>query len=282
MNTAVFQTRLHSSIRTATIVLLASAATLWLSAASATAQVNPPPFSDNLKVLVNGLPMVDFTISEADEGIPFVYTVPRTIIELTEPGTAGQIQISDRLVIESYVIQFQSDPPGVVGGPGRPIPGVQQVAEYFSPIALRFGSDVENPNGGGTRSDFVDVLVAGTIVAHFDLIENPLIPELPITFAGGPYLFDMMENAAQLSDILDIQQFLFSFESDSTEQGLPFIDILPSDVFFSFPEAGPNGTNVVFGYDVVASSDIVPEPSTLVLVVFGLIGLAARACRRKR
>jgi len=280
MSKLISRKRFHKTNSPAVLVLLGSAVFLWLAAASAQAQVNPPGPSDNVRVSFNGQVFVARPISESEEGQLFSIDVPRTIVELTELGVTGQTQISDRLIIEPYSIQFQSDPPGSVGGPGRTIPGVQQVSENFNPISLRFGSDVENPNGGGQLSDFVDVLIAGTLVAHFDLFDSPTVPETPVTFAGGPYLFDMMEpgRIPSLSDTLDIQQFLFSFVSDSTEEGLPPISVLPNDAFFSRPELGE-----AFSYDVVAFSDIdVPEPSSLVLAALGLIGLAARSCRRKR
>ena len=123
MSTNIFQARLYRTFRKATLTFLGSAAFLWLAVASATAAVILPPPSDEVRVSVNGSTVVDFFINESEEGQTFSIPVPRTIIELTEPGTTGQTQISDRLIIEPYTIRFWSDSEGPVTPP-RTIPGV--------------------------------------------------------------------------------------------------------------------------------------------------------------
>ena len=70
------------SMRTATFTLLGSAVYLWLAASPATAQEPPNPISDAVKVSVNGAEVLSFSITESEEGMPFVITVPGTIIEL--------------------------------------------------------------------------------------------------------------------------------------------------------------------------------------------------------
>ena len=103
MITANFQSQLRKAIRTATLTFLGSVTFLWLAATPVNAQiiVNPDPPSDRVSVVVNGLlpPLVDYSFTESQEGGLFTILVPRTIIELTEPGGAtGQGNISDRLV----------------------------------------------------------------------------------------------------------------------------------------------------------------------------------------
>jgi hypothetical protein len=279
--------RLHKTIRFTSFSLLGSAAFLWLAAAPTNAQIiiNPDAPSDHVSVVVNGLspPIAELKINESQEGALFTIPVPRTIIDLIEPGLpgTGQELISDRLIIEPYEILFQSDPFGTVGTPGRDIPGVVKVPEDFSPISLRFGSDVQDPTNPGSLSDFVDVFVGGSAAPiHFDIFETPSgEPPLP-PFIGGPYYFDMLEDDGTLSDTLDIPQFAFSFVSDADDIGLPPIDD-PTAVYFRFPELGLDGNGQIFGYDVRAVSDRpdVPEPACIALAasaLFGLIGLVRR------
>ena len=89
---------------------------LAISAGIGFAQEPPSTLSDSIKITVNGLPKLDFSITESQEGVPFFIFVPGTIIELTEPNGL----ISDRMTINPYYINFESDPPGLVGGPPRP------------------------------------------------------------------------------------------------------------------------------------------------------------------
>ena len=196
-------------------------------------------------------------------------------------GPLDKVILATGSFIEPYEILFQSDPFGTVGTPGRDIAGVVKVPEDFSPISLRFGSDVQDPSNPGSLSDFVDVFIAGSAIPiHYDIFETPS-GEPPVTFSGGPFLFDMLEDNGTLSDTLDIPQFAFSFESDGEDVGLPVLDPLPGDKFFSFPEMGADGGGLIFGYDVHASSDAeVPEPASVVLTALALVGAIGLVRRR--
>jgi PEP-CTERM motif len=230
------------------------------------------PISDSVNVSVNGLSVAGLSITDAEEGLAFDVLVPGTIIELLEPdGT-----ISDRLIIDPYQFHFQSDAEGAPSP--SPRAGAIQVPENFSPLAIRFVSDAENPTG--TLSDTVDVFVNGAIVGHFDISELPTEPPLDVTLP--PVQFDMMEDPQFVSDILDIGQIHFTFESDAEKIGLPQIEIPHGYVSFSFPELDVNGNGILQNYDMVAVSDPVPEPSSVILLAVGVLAIFPFAYRRRR
>ena len=254
---------------------------IWiaLGVLKAVAQVEPPPNPNDLSDVVGVVlqKSTNYTvavggITELDEfnGIPLDLFVSGTIIDALEPVGAAP-GISDRWIINPYHIRLVSDtnPTGL-----PPRPGAFQVPdEDFFPISMRFTSDADL--SGQAFSDSLDIFIAGVLFTNITLVEGQtegagfFIPDLH---------FDLYE-FGDVSDYVDIDPINGQIISD-LDPSIIDTNVPPGFSHFEFVEDA-NGESFI-DYDVLVSSDVIPEPSSLMLVGMGLAGLVMVNRRRRR
>jgi len=250
---------------------------IWLAMGflNAVAQVEPPPDPNALSDVVGVVlqKSTNYTvavgsITELDEinGTPLILPVPGVTINAFEPGS--NTLLSDQWIVEPYQVYLVSD-----SNPGGLPPRAGAIIvpdEDFFPVSMRFTSDADV---GGQLSDTLEIFINSVLFTNIVLFEGT-------TESAGFFIpglqFDLYE-LGQISDYVDISpihgQILSDLELGGGNPNGP-----PGFQRWDFEESATGPTTI--DYDILVSSDVIPEPNAMLLVAIGSLSLLALRRRR--